>query len=363
MQRVAVTGSSGFVGSHLVDELARRGLTVLALDLRPPRAELPPGARFAPCDVLAKTSLGRALQEFEADALVHLAARTDVAAGKGAPSVADYAANDRGVETVLDVLAKLPAIERAVLASTIRVWDRAAVPPSDLAFHATTAYGESKVAAEQLWRRRDGAGKTWLIVRPVTIWGPRMAEHYVHFLRLLRRGLYVHLGGPPLLKPLGYVENTVHQLACLLAAPHPAVHRRTFFLGDYPSVPLSLWASCFQTAMGAPPIRTLPLPLARLAARAGDTLGGLGLRRIPFDSTRLGNLTLAHGVDYAPIASLCGAPPLDLESGVQRTLAWLRDDATTTAWWRPRLPPAGDEPLASQSLGFASGSAWLGPRP
>jgi nucleoside-diphosphate-sugar epimerase len=70
---ILVTGSSGFIGTHVVRHLHESGHMVTALDCAAPKEELPPGVRFHMCDI-REGLLPR--QTF--DAVVHLAALAGV---------------------------------------------------------------------------------------------------------------------------------------------------------------------------------------------------------------------------------------------------------------------------------------------
>src|SRR5205085_10583468 len=70
---VAITGGSGFIGSHVVDALLDAGYRVRVLDTRPPeRVE----ADWAQVDVMHQDRLTQAVRG--TDAIFHLAAMADV---------------------------------------------------------------------------------------------------------------------------------------------------------------------------------------------------------------------------------------------------------------------------------------------
>src|SRR5687768_16054426 len=110
--KVLVTGSSGFIGSHVVATLAAAGNEVIALDRAEPASK--PG-RFFICDILDFESLRKVFDETRPEAVVHLAARADLAPGA---TVEDYETNTRGVQNVLTAVAGTPTIRRAIYTST-----------------------------------------------------------------------------------------------------------------------------------------------------------------------------------------------------------------------------------------------------
>ncbi len=318
--RVIVTGSAGFIGGHLALALVRAGHEVLGVDRRP----APAWSAAAPstvCDLLDAAAIRATLERFAPEALLHLAARTDL---DERASIEAYADNTTAVENLLAALRATPSLRRAICTSSQLVCRVGYTPAHAEDYQPNTVYGRSKVRTEQIWRSTDGAGTEWCIVRPTTIWGPHMNPHYLRMFRMLRNGRYFHVGRGPTYKSYGYVENAIHQYLALLAAPAPRVHRRTVYVADYQPTPLEEWTEAFRRELEGPPIRTLPLPVARGAARVGDLLNLVGLRRYPFNSFRLRNVITPYTVDLRDTEAVCGPLPFTLLEGVRRTAPWVR---------------------------------------
>jgi nucleoside-diphosphate-sugar epimerase len=321
-RRVLITGTSGFVGSHVAALFIRRGYAVFGLDVREPGALSPAGVRHYSCNLLDRAATARVLEEVRPAIVLHLAARTDLAEQR---DIAAYAANTEGVESLCDAIARAGTVQRAICTSSQLVNRIGHQPTGDEDYSPNTLYGESKVLTERIWRSRDGAGTTWTIVRPTTIWGPGMNPHYLTFFNLLRSGRYFHVSGGPTLKTYGYVGNTAHQYAMIVEAGADRVHQRVLNLADYEPIALQAWAEEFRQQLDGPPIRTLPFWAAKSAAIVGDLLNALGARSFPFNSFRLNNVTTPHRADVEETRAVCGPLPYTTSDGIARTARWIRD--------------------------------------
>jgi GlcNAc-P-P-Und epimerase len=317
--RVLVTGSSGFIGSNLLPYLAVSGYEVLGVD-RNPSPEPVSLHRSVQCDILDREHLLATVATFAPDCILHLAARTDL---EGTDGIGGYPANTNGVENLIDAIEATPSVKRCVFTSTQLVCRPGYIPRDGADYAPHTAYGESKVFGEQIVRARDGGGIEWCITRPTTVWGPGMSAHYQRFLRMVRAGLYFHVGNRPLYKSYGYVGNVLYQYRQLVEAPADFVARRVFYQADYQPFSLQEWTNEFQRAFAAPAIRTVPAVLVRAAAAVGDSICALGWRRFPFTSFRLRNVLTEYCFDLRPTEAVCGPLPYTMQEGVRHTVEWM----------------------------------------
>jgi nucleoside-diphosphate-sugar epimerase len=320
-RRVLITGTGGFIAPHVADAFLRRGYAVFGLDKRRASPLAPAGLQHHVCDLLDREATRRTLAEIRPEIVVHLAARTDLAETK---DIRGYAANIEGVESLLDAIAAAGSVRRAICTSSQLVHRVGHSPRGDEEYDPATLYGESKVQTERIWRERDGAGAEWCIVRPTTIWGPGMNAHYFTFFRMLRTGRYRHVGGGPTLKSYGFVGNSAQQFVCVSEAPVGEVHRRVLYIADYEPIALEEWAENFRRELGGPPIRTIPLIIAKAAAKVGDVLNALGASRFPFNTFRLNNVVTPYRVPVATMRAVCPTLPYSMTQGVAQTASWLR---------------------------------------
>mgnify|MGYP006082665803 FL=1 len=319
--KALITGSSGFIGCHMVSEITERGHSVLGVDVNIPVSR-PAGFAFQECDILDAEKLKAIFLEFEPTHVIHLAARTDL--DEKADLLIDYAANIGGVENIVAAVQSTSSVIRCIYTSTQLVCNPGYVPQNNKDWHPHTKYGESKMLGEQIVHKYNGGGKSWCIVRPTTVWGSGMNKHYQNFISLVEKGRYFHVGSKLLLKSYGYVGNLVHQYMQLLEVPEANMLGKTLYLADYDPISLRRWVDMLSVELGSGPIITIPEILARLGAYTGDIVNLLGYTDFPFNSFRLNNVLTEYQVDTSDAERICGALPYSLEDGVRETVDWYK---------------------------------------
>jgi nucleoside-diphosphate-sugar epimerase len=316
--KVLVTGSAGFIGRAVCDLLQRQGWQVTGLDMQ--RHELSSG-QFVQCDIREGAALRRAVVAAAPEVIIHLAARIDLLERH---DLTGYSANIEGVENLIEAVKATPGCRRVIYTSSQLVCRPGYVPagPEDYCPH--TIYGRSKVRTEQIVRERASEAGEWCLVRPTTVWGPGMSPHYQTMLRLIRQGRYFHCGSSPLLKSYSYLGNIAWQYYQLAKAPAGHIQGQTFYLADYQPLSLRRYADDLANHLGAPRIRTYPLPMVRILARMGDVLNAAGWRRFPFNTFRLNNILTEYVFDTSATEKVCGPLPCTYEEGVAATADWFR---------------------------------------
>jgi uncharacterized protein YbjT (DUF2867 family) len=168
VRTLAITGGTGFVGTHLLRLAVEAGYDVRALTRawKPPEDEIAwvEGALDRP-ESLEKLCAG-------ADAVIH------VAGAIGGGAVNFEAVNVGGTANMIDA-ARRTGVRRFVHVSTL-----AAREPE------LSAYGRSKAKSERLIA---ASGLDWTIIRPPAVYGPGDRETFELF-KMARRGL---IGLPP----------------------------------------------------------------------------------------------------------------------------------------------------------------------
>jgi nucleoside-diphosphate-sugar epimerase len=321
MEKILITGSSGFIGSNLVKNLINKSFLIFGIDKIEPNFSHQ-CYRFINCDILNGEKLAKTILEVEPDIVIHLAARIDLDEKK---NLSGYNANIQGVRNLIEAISQCSSVKRCIYTSSQLVCRVGYVPSYDEDYQPNTLYGQSKVLTERIVRELDGGSVEWCLVRPTTVWGPGMSEHYQKFIRMIEKGRYFHVGNRPLYKSFSYIGNIVHQYYCLMGAPIEQIHGQTFYLADYEPFTLRDWTNALQRELGAKPIPTYPVFLVKLVARLGDALNLLGLKSFPFNSFRLNNVLTEYVFDLSKTEKVCGALPYSFDEAVSETIRWIRE--------------------------------------
>jgi len=318
MARVLITGGSGFIGTNLVERYLRLGHSVRAVDIVAPRqpGHLP---HYRAVDLRDAKALRSVAAEFEPELVFHLGARTDL---RGR-ALADYAANTEGVANMVRTVNELPGVRLAVFASSMLVCRLGYVPQREDEYCPTSAYGQSKAEGEAIVRRLAAERLPWLIVRPTSIWGPWFGPPYRDLFDAIQRGFYAQPRGLQVRRSYGFVLNTVHQLHELGRCGGGELLGRAIYLADEQPTELVEWIQLIKTALGRRRLRELPMPLFVAAARLGDALAALGVRRFPMSTRRLQNMMTDAVYDTQPIHTVAGPDPHSLQAAVALTCEWL----------------------------------------
>ena len=171
MSKVLVTGSTGFVGSHLCRELANNGYEVRALIRSDKKKDVLSDVQveFVHGDITDKESLLKAMDGVEA--VFNIAAIFREA--KYHDSMY-YKVNMEGVRNVFDAAIE-KGVSRVIHCSTGGVHSHIQNPPAneDEPYHPADIYQVSKCEGEKVALKYLRSGKiSGSVIRPAMIWGP-----------------------------------------------------------------------------------------------------------------------------------------------------------------------------------------------
>jgi dTDP-glucose 4,6-dehydratase len=239
-KRVLVTGAGGFIGSHLAEELVRRGARVRALVrynsqgtfgwLSRSDEAIARQIEFVQGDLRDADSVSRAVRGREV--VFHLGAMISIPYSFVAPNEA-VAVNVGGTQNVLNACRE-HGVARMIHTSTSEVYGTAIYVPIDEKhpLQGQSPYSASKIGADHLvdsyFRTFDLPATT---VRPFNTFGPRQSARAVipTILVQLLSGRKVKLGNLNATRDFTFVTDTVEGM--LMAAQSQAAVGRTMNLG------------------------------------------------------------------------------------------------------------------------------------
>lgn len=298
--KVLVTGATGFIGSHLVAELARLGM-----DVRPSaRRELGSHTDWA-------GELGGV------DAIVHLAAIAHARA-RQLERLRDYPrlreVNALGSMRLAQCAAQ-SGVRRIVFLSTIGVHGeetdgKALNEASPL--QPQSLYAASKLDAERLLAQVSKAtGLAVTVLRPTLVYGPGNPGNMWRLLRLIDRGCPLPLALIANRRNLTYVGNLVSAIIAVLR--HGALSD-AFIVCDTEAVATPELVRCLADGLGRR-ARLFPVP-TKLARACARVLGQEATARRLLGSLEADNTKLRETLNWHP--------PYDARSALVHTGARFR---------------------------------------
>jgi len=307
--RYVVTGGAGFIGSNTVDELVRRGETVIVLDdlssgKEDNLAEVRSKISFIKGSITDLEAVRKAMQS--ADYVIHLAARTSVPRSVKDP----IDTNKINVEGTLNVLvaARDAKVKRVVFAASSSAYGETPTLPKveTMQPEPISPYGVAKYAGElyaQMFGRVYGLENVSL--RYFNIFGPRqdpdspysgvLAKFCTAFLEKTQPLVF---GDGEQSRDFTFVENAV--AANLLACEAPNASGKVFNVGTGTRV-------------------TLNQTLALLANLTGNQ------PEIKYEPPRDGDIRDSQADITQARAILNYESLVNFEEGLRRTVEWYRE--------------------------------------
>lgn len=259
---IALTGATGFIGRHLLNELPRRGYRVRVLLRRP--SEVPAGASSAVIgDIASPHNMAAALRDV--DMVIHSAGLAHAMSGRPED---DYRTINTEATVKLAQAAERAGVKRFVFLSSIRaqtgptaegVLTEAQEP------QPTDPYGRSKLEAE---RGLSALGLDWTALRPVLVYGPGVKGNMAALLTLAQSSWPLPLGSLSAKRSLLSLDNLAAAVDTVLRAQGSL--RRPFIVADPEPVTIPEIVTALRKGFGRGP-GLVPVPSFVLRGAAALT--------------------------------------------------------------------------------------------
>lgn len=321
MNKVLVTGATGFTGLSLCKRLVANGKVVVAF-VRPTSSVADLRALGVECRTVDIKDRNDVMNHFERfDLVYHVAAayRSEHAERDEFRQV-----NVEATRNMLDA-AKKNGIKRFIHCSTVGVQGEIEDAPAseEYRFKPGDHYQQSKLEGELLARKYFDDGLEGVVIRPVGIYGPGDTR-FLKLFRPINKGRFFLVGNGKTLYHMTYIDDLIEGF--ILAGERPEAIGGVFTIAGERYTPIRELIDTIADVLGKPrPKIQIPfLPVYLASVICDKVCRALGLspplypRRVEFFQ-----LDRAFSIDKA--RRLLGyQPKISLKKGLQLTADWYK---------------------------------------
>jgi len=323
--KVLVTGGSGFLGSHVAEQLSAAGHEVVALVRKSSNRKFLStlkNVELAEGSVEDRASIDRAMKGV--DAVVHSAGLV-----KARTEAAFFECNTQGTVNLLEAaIAHAPDLKRFVHVSSLEACgpslDGQPVPLDQE--HPVTAYGRSKLAAEkEVISRKDKLPV--VVLRPAAIYGPRDVEILEAF-RAAQKRQYPVIGDGSMLGCYTYGPDCAR--ACLQGIEAEIRSGSVYFVDDGQPLPMArAMGELLHEALGTAPLLRfgVPFPVLKLASLGVEAYGKVRGKAVMLTREKVTMLSHHWVCESAKTREdLKWTPEVSFPDGLRLTARWYQDN-------------------------------------
>ena len=326
--RILITGASGFIGSFIVEEALNRGFETWAAVRKSSSREFLKDERihFIELNLSSEEQLKKQLKDIQFDYVVHAAGVT-----KCLHKEEFFCINTEGTKNLVRALLDLQMpLKRFVYISSLSIMGaiREKQPYQEIRerdkAQPNTAYGKSKLEAEQWLNSLNEKLFPFIILRPTGVYGPRERDYF-----MIAKSIKAHTDFAVGFKQQDitfvYVTDVVQAVFLALEKGETG---RCYFLSDGEVYQSSTFSDLIRKELGNPWwIRiTAPLWLLRIITFCGEYMGHLTGKVTALNNDKYNIMKQRNWrCDISPARQELGyEPKVKLEEGVHKSIVWYK---------------------------------------
>ena len=326
--RILITGASGFIGSFIVEEALNRGFETWAAVRKSSSREFLKDERihFIELNLSSEEQLKQQLKDIQFDYVVHAAGVT-----KCLHKEDFFRINTEGTKNLVRALLDLQMpLKRFVYISSLSIMGaiREEQPYREIRerdkAQPNTAYGKSKLEAEQWLVSLNEKLFPFIILRPTGVYGPRERDYF-----MMAKSIQSHIDFAVGFKQQDitfvYVTDVVQAVFLALEKGETG---RCYFLSDGEVYQSSTFSDLIRKELGNPWwIRiTAPLWLLHIITFCGEYMGHITGKVTALNNDKYNIMKQRNWrCDINPARQELGYDPqVKLEEGVRRSIAWYK---------------------------------------
>lgn len=261
-QTILITGSSGFIGSNLVDELLALDYKIVGVSksypLKTKNLKQFQHKNYLPIieDITAFDKLNDVFQEHSPEIVVHLAAQAIVGESISSP-VQTYETNIEGTWNVLEIARKTSSVKKVIVASSDKAYGEHSQLPykEDFSLNAIHPYDISKKITEEL---AMSFFTTYNVPVIITRCGNAFGPYDLNFSRIVPSTIQSCLSNKDIiLRRNGkqtrcyiYIKDIVSAYMSLILSPIEKIKGQVFNFGNEDAVSVINLADKIKTLAG-----------------------------------------------------------------------------------------------------------------
>ena len=326
--RILITGASGFIGSFIVEEALNRGFETWAAVRKSSSREFLKDEQihFIELNLSSEEQLKQQLKDIQFDYVVHAAGVT-----KCLHKEDFFRINTEGTKNLVRALLDLQMpLKRFVYISSLSIMGaiREEQPYREIRerdkAQPNTAYGKSKLEAEQWLNSLNEKLLPYVILRPTGVYGPRERDYF-----MIAKSIKAHTDFAVGFKQQDitfvYVTDVVQAVFLALEKGQTG---RCYFLSDGEVYQSSTFSNLIRKELGNPWwIRiTAPLWLLRIITFCGEYIGHMTGKVTALNNDKYNIMKQRNWrCDINPARQELGyEPKVKLEEGVRKSIAWYK---------------------------------------